>query len=294
MNFRRATFSEKGEILKLLVLCFPGVWNTSDYFQRHLKLENSFIAEEDGVIVGHVGLIRMRVSDGRGGVLVFDGVASVAVQPQYRKRGIAVALCRMAARWSLSGGGAALPLYTQFCRVYESCGWKKIPFIKPFVVSRKKKSRDFVAVRTMANHLSVEEQQKVKGFYANGRDFYGKVLREKYGDVFDRDKIFHSEGFRFFIYDDGYVLLCHGVVAEIYTSKDRDHAFVADMIQQVLVDCGKNELVLQLPFEFRSELESCGFQCCETTADPFHQEVPMLLFGKACSGIPAMPLADKF
>jgi len=294
MNFRRAVFSEKAEILKLLVLCFPAVWKASAYFQKHLELENSFIAEEEGVIVGHVGLVRMPVSDGLGGILTFDGVASVAVHPQFRKRGIAAALCRIAASWSLANGAAALPLYTEFYPVYESCGWKKIPFLKPFVVSRKKERRDIIAVQTAGNNLSAGQQGKVKEFYANGRDFYGKICRERYGDAFDRNKIFNSAENHFFIYDGGYALLCDGAVAEIYTAKDSDNAFVADMIQQVLVDCGKDELVFQLPFEFCSELENCGFQCCETMADPFHHEGPMLLFGKACSVVPAMPLADKF
>ncbi len=151
--FRRYRPGDEVGIVGLLRTCFRsyGVWGltvddwvsyeSSDYgFRRDLAL----VAEEGGKIVGHVQLVVRRL---RVGVAYVDtgGIANVSTHPEYRRRGIATSLMKLALEVCRKFGLALSSLLTEYgsagYRVYRSLGYADTFTFYEFVGARDRVER---------------------------------------------------------------------------------------------------------------------------------------------------------
>ena len=170
-------------VIPVLARCFEewqGAWERGGKFPF---LELSFIAREPEQhhIIGHVGIMPFRISDGRGGIRKAAGIASVATLPEYRGKKIAARLCTMAAEWAAQEG-------------YENAdgsGWRK------------------------GSELSAEERETIRMFYETSFDFPGKVLRADSGDFHSWERMFR-EGFLLWkCTENGYAVRQENTLAEL-------------------------------------------------------------------------------
>ena len=177
--------------------------------------EISFAAlNEKDEIVGHVGIMPFDVLDGNNGVIRMAGIASVGTDPDFRGRGIAANLCRMAAEWAKDNGFDCLPLYTSFNRVYESCGWQNYPVSSISLVNRnckKKKGRK-------GSDLSSTEKAFIMDCYDRTGEFAGKVIRTNDNAFHGWDRIFRETFFDWYVDKNGYAVAFEGVLAEFYAA----------------------------------------------------------------------------
>ena len=175
--------------------------------------EISFVAlDKNDEIVGHVGIMPFDVLDGNNNVIRMAGIASVGTDPDFRGRGIAAKLCRMAAEWADDNGFDCLPLYTSFNRVYESCGWKNYPMRSISLTNRdckKKKARK-------GCELSSTEKAFVMNCYERMGEFAGKVIRSNDNSFHGWDRIFNEIFFDWYVEKNGYAVAFEGVLAEFF------------------------------------------------------------------------------
>lgn len=174
MDFRQLSSAEQIKVIPLLAKCFP-VW------QKHLAdteypfESTAFVAEENGKFVAHCSVVKFDISDGAGRVLPLGGLASVATDPDYRHRGLAETLCRLAIDYAQGEKLVALPLFTSFPRVYAKNNWREYPVFMP-QCARWKNHRTPGKWRS-GTELSEVEKQQIIAIYDTGFDFPGKVMR---------------------------------------------------------------------------------------------------------------------
>jgi len=108
------------------------------------KTDYSLVAEVDGKIVGHVQLILRRLKLGRDYVNV-GGIANVSTDPEYRGRGIATNLMRMATDLCRKEGIHLSALMTSYGyvahRIYRRLGYADTYFAQRFVGEREEVER---------------------------------------------------------------------------------------------------------------------------------------------------------
>lgn len=90
---RRERLEDGAAIFEVHASSFPSRAEARlvDALRESGRLSASVVAEEDGLVVGHVGFSPVIVGDGS---IVGEGLAPVAVLPTYRRRGIAERLIR--------------------------------------------------------------------------------------------------------------------------------------------------------------------------------------------------------
>lgn len=205
--------SEQHLILPLLGKSFPDYWEQLALKNGKMPYEEiSFAAFEGDKVVGHCGIIPYRILCDNS-VVPMAGVASVAVAPDYRKRGIARELCCFAAQWAKEEKFVSLPLYTAHCRVYESAGWAVLETLgaKRIVSGKKTAALSW----EHGSLLSEKEKENIIRLYNNSPEFAGKVLRDDIGTLHSWERIFAEPEFRFAVVPKMYAIKTGNTVIEI-------------------------------------------------------------------------------
>ena len=204
--------AEQNVCIPMLALCFDEFVDIrKKYGDRMPFSEISYIARShDGRIAGHVGIMPVTVHAGEGRTIRLAGVASVAVHPDFRRRGIAAALCEEAASRAESDGFSALPLYTGLNRVYASCGWenfrmKSVTLVNPSCAEKKGKS---------GAELTDAEKEVIISSYEKAAVFPGQVLRTRDTFFHSWERMFGESFFTWYTDAGGYALEYAGFVAE--------------------------------------------------------------------------------
>lgn len=231
---------EQCDCVPMLAVCFDEfVEFRKRYGERFPFAEESFIARTADAVAGHTGVMPVQVCAGEGKVLKLGGIASVAVHPDFRRRGIAADLCNMAAEWADNSGYDMLPLYTGLNRVYESCGWQNyrmqsVTLINRSPVERKGRS---------GAELTAEEKEIIISCYEEMPEFPGKVIRTKDTYFHSWERMFNETFFTWYVGDDGYALEYAGFVAEGTSASlcsGMKQAFLSpeDALVEKLLACG--------------------------------------------------------
>lgn len=208
---QKLTDSQQPEILELLGKCFPDYWEQLALKQGKMPFfEISFAEFDHGRVIGHCGIIPYEVWCGSR-YHPMAGIASVAVDPDFRRRGIAGRLCNFAADWAKENGFVSLPLYTAHFRVYESCSWHKldVPAARYFPEAGKSG-----AIRRMGRELSSAEKNSIIQLYENSPQFDGKVKRQDSGTLHSWERIFNEPEFTFLLSPAGYAIEANRVIVE--------------------------------------------------------------------------------
>ena len=204
----------QGKIVDLLARCFD-VWVTrrETLGHRFPFRELSFAAyDEADNVVGHLGIIPFDLCDGKNSLLRMAGIASVGVDPQFRKRGIAGMLCLAAEKWAKENGFDALPLFTALTGVYAKYGWE-IQSVNG--VTLKNPVPPAAAIWRTGSALSPGETGIIKTLYAATAAFPGKVQRlEGSYPANSWGRLFAREDIRWLISKDAYLMRVDDVTAE--------------------------------------------------------------------------------
>ena len=201
--------------LDVLARCFP-VWaERKRIFKRFPFREFSFIAENNGICCGHLGVIPMEAYGHNGTLIRLAGVASVAVLPEYRKLGIAGRLCQAATCWAEENGFDAMPLYTSLMRVYEKNNWQIFP-VKMSTLKAPVEISDTGNFWKNSTDLSEEEKSFIIRCYRNMPPFPGRIIRldDDYA-ANSWHRLFNKDNCRFHLTKSGYILSLDGVIAEV-------------------------------------------------------------------------------
>lgn len=202
------------EAVDLLARCFT-VWaeRKITFKGRFPFREHSFIARNPaGETVGHLGIIPFEIQNANGDWIAMAGVASVAVLPEWRMKGIAGKLCEEAARHAEKCNFAAMPLYTAAVRVYEKSGWQIVPsgakLLKNPSASGDPGWRD-------GSSLSENEREFIINCYQNMPPLTGRVKRtfDAY-DAVSWQRLFSKPCHRWQLNDSGYILSVDGTIGE--------------------------------------------------------------------------------
>jgi len=292
---------EQPKTLPLLGRCFTEYWeviaNTMTTFPHDCI---SFAAiDENGDIIGHVGITDYIISDGKGGSMKMAGIASVAVAPEARGLNIATKLCCAARDWAQENGYASLPLYTGLDRVYGKSGW--VNYVSG--TNRKLKSNGASCPICLkpARELSDQEKQTIIALYEGGEDFFGKYVRGNATSYFDWTRLFKEENYTFALSDGIYGLLMDGNLVELCWRSDLPLKAVGECVNAIAAAADNQELHMSLPDTSAvwSALSECGYAVELSTKDLMHGEHPMyfdLVQPGPHSMVPSLfyPLAEKF
>lgn len=200
--------AEQNACLPMLGVCFDE-WKGD--IPRMPFVEESFIARtSDGRVAGHVGLMPMRVHGGKGTLRV-AGIASVGVDPAFRRRGLAAELCRRAADWAAEQRYDSLALYTGVNRVYAVCGWQDYP-VRSLTLENPAPSEH---PGRPGPDLTEDEKASIVKWYEAGPVFPGKVIREEKALFHSWEQVFRTPDFSWYTGKGGYALVYHGVLAEM-------------------------------------------------------------------------------
>ncbi len=159
--------------------------------------------------MGHVGAMPFEVFLADGRVVKLAGIASVATDPEFRGKGIAATLCRMALEWGRVNGIIAMPLYTSLFVVYGKSGWQVCGNAAPIV----RVSSTLTPKR--ATDLTASEKTAIINFYESSPAFPGKVKRTARNRFHSWERIFRNPDYLFYLDDSGYGLERDGVLAEL-------------------------------------------------------------------------------
>ncbi len=143
--FRRYRGGDEVGIVELLKKCFRtfNSWNisTEDWLRYEeldygFKRSNALVAEHNGRIVGHVHVVERRLRFRRS-IVSTGGIANVSTDPEYRGRGIATRLMKMAVELCKELGYPLSSLLTGYgssgYRVYRAVGYGNTFFLYNFV-----------------------------------------------------------------------------------------------------------------------------------------------------------------
>lgn len=298
IKYHSAVTGRDPEILKLLGDCFPEYWGEHTAKGVFPHREVAFIAENEGVPVGHVGVMPFEVFTGNGQTVSLAGIASVATDPKYRGLGIAGALCRMALEWGRANGIVAMPLFTSLFSVYEKSGWQvcRTPLRTVRIAPRTLRHASDMTVKKAAE-LTAAEKSMIMAFYENQPPFPGKVRRSADGDFHSWGRIFRRPDYIFYLDADGYGLEIEGVLAELCSVERGEDALLRRIlsVRNSPLDCAVPCLTP----------DEQAFILSPSPVDPFHGEQPMwnwtapLAAQDEFSRVVAgggfyFPLADKF
>ncbi|MBR2345687.1 MAG: GNAT family N-acetyltransferase [Lentisphaeria bacterium] len=214
LTIKKLTWEEQPQILPLLGRCFPDHWEQLAQKEQKMPFDEiSFAAFEHGEIAGHCGVMIYEVC-GRDGIpRTMGGIASVAVDPRCRNRGIAAALCRHVADWAENEPEIiSLPLYTGLFRVYESVSWHKIE-IPEAQFARSRRETAPLNWRK-GGELSDTEKSRIAEIYAAMPAFPGKVIRKSGTGFHGWNRIFGEPDFTFAVTGGQYAVKVSGTLAE--------------------------------------------------------------------------------
>ena len=296
IRYHIAVSGRELEILELLAGCFPEYWRTHAEKGVFPHRETAFLAEYEGHLVGHVGVIPFKVHTRGNRQVSLGGIASVATDPGFRGRGIAATLCAMAAEWCKAHAFVAMPLFTALFPVYEKSGWETCGTMKQakrLVLPHPVRNKPSI-LRKKAPELSSGEKKQIIVFYEKQAPFPGKVLRSMKGDFHSWDRIFREPDYRFYLDGDGYALEINGVLAELCAVPEQENGLLCRILSyhrnamdSIVPDLTPDPLLIQ---------------SVPSPLDPYHGEKPMWNWLEHendgfCSLVRKefhFPLADKF
>ncbi len=295
--------AEQDKLLPLLARCFPDHWGKRPANSPFSYAGTSFTAECGGAFVGHAAIMPQQIEAGDGTVVQTGGLASVAVDPDYRGRGIAEQLCRMAAEYFHERGFAMLTLYTSLYRVYEKSGWKRYENPEAPWMLRGKDSECRVPPGCRAAELSVSDRKRIISAYRSGTIFPGKTFRYEGLKVrHSWNNLFKRMDLRFYLSETGYAVCSGGILEELYAPPPERRDLLASALAE-----NHGELTVAVPHQCLSprDAEQSGLMVFPGAGtDPMHGESPMIYeFGdNRCPTLSAaaaehrlyFPAIDKF
>jgi len=175
---------EQEDVIPLLCRCFPNHWGKRPPGTPFPYNGISFIAEDGSRKVGHAAVMRFEISI-RGRVYTVGGIASVGVDPEYRKQGIAERLCCNIFDYCRENGYAMVTLITGVGRVYEKAGWLYYKNALPFRTITGELPFCGVDIK-LADELSAIDRAHIIRCQTGGVDFSGKFRR------YEGPKVKHS------------------------------------------------------------------------------------------------------
>ena len=222
---------EQDRLLPLLGRCFPEAWGRRPVGTPFPYAGTSAVAECGGRFVGHAAIQQIKIESGDGDAADIGGLASVGVDPEFRRRGIAAHLCRMQFDCFRERGFAFLALYTAKAPVYASVGW--FPYANPTAPWRLTAGRAEVppaaAFTAPAAEFDAERQTEIRRLYGAGACFPGKCRR------YEGEKVKHSwrayfahRDRRIVLAERGYAMVtANGILEEFYAPAELRPALLA-------------------------------------------------------------------
>ena len=264
--------AEQDNLLTLLARCFPNAWGKRPPGSPFPYAGTSFVAEAAGKFIGHAAIMHMK-SEVAGQVLDVGGLASVGVDPDWRGRGIAERLCRMAEAYFGERNFAMLSLYTALYRVYEKSGWRRYDNAeRPWTLAGEGEQ---LIPGVAGADLDETERRKVLAANASGAKFPGKTVRYEGSKVRHSWKnLFGRANLRFYLSQDGYAVTCHGILEELFALGSERKALLASVLAE-----NAGEVTVAVPPECLSRSEAAGYGFAvsrEAKQDPMAGESPMI------------------
>ncbi len=264
--------AEQDNLLTLLARCFPNAWGKRAPGSPFPYAGTSFVAEAGGHFIGHAAIMHMK-SEVAGQVLDVGGLASVGVDPDWRGRGIAEKLCRMAEAYFGERNYAMLSLYTALYRVYEKSGWRRYDNAeKPWTLAG---NGEKLIPGVAGADLDETARERVLAANASGAKFPGKTVRYEGPKVRHSWKNLFARGnLRCYLAPGGYAVTCHGILEELFALGSERKALLAS----VLAD-NAGEVTVAVPPECLSRDEAAGYGFAvsgEAKQDPMAGESPMI------------------
>lgn len=221
------------ELEPLLMRCFPDFWGPRlkrglNSFPYDLKL---FLAVTDSQKIGCIGLHDYSFRF-EGTVFPCYGVSDVAVDPDFRGRGVAREMLEFVMDYVRCNAFTTfMPLYTDKPGVYTGSGWKVyesdrsmeisgdlFPKQKTFRLNEKKIRLSFLRGKGSARTPEEETAEIIQKIYRNGVEFPGKCCRT--GKVWW--ELFADPEYEWQLEGDTYFLYRGNELYEAY-SQDPDH-----------------------------------------------------------------------
>ncbi len=266
LKIQKLSSAGQPQVLPLLGRCFPDYWEQLATRENRMPFDEiSFAAYCDHVLCGHCGVMLYEVADNDGVFRQMGGIASVAVAPEYRGRGIAAQLCQEVIRWAETAPGIiSLPLYTALFRVYESVSWTLYPLPQPFFARPQRK------IAALKWQCGSELEKNVKEFiislYESTPVYPGKVRRKNGTEFHSWRRIFADPELSFAATADGYAIKYGDVLAETGFAPGTPAEIKKDFFAAALTPDGADIL---LP-----ETSVCGMELELSAAhsDPMHGE----------------------
>ena len=233
MLIKRFPLKNFRELLPLLLRCFPDFWTPrlaeGKYsFPYDVKL---FTAYSDNKLIGCIGIHEYTfLLDGL--VCTCGGVSDVAIDPDYRGRGLSMKLQEFVLEYCGKHykNISLLPLYTDKPRVYARLGWKiyesdtalaipTAPCPPRNTFQFDAKALSLACLRNSRLPVTQEEKRahRIMEIYRQGKNFNGKCLRsgKTWWELFtDRNHFWHLE-------DESYFLYRNGTLLEAYSTDPR-------------------------------------------------------------------------
>lgn len=264
---------EQDGVIPLLGRCFPNHWGKRPPGSPFPYNGRSFIAEDGDRKVGHAAVMRFEIRI-RGKVYTVGGIASVGVDPEYRKLGIAGKLCSNIFDYCRDNGYAMVTLITGVGRVYEKVGWCYYTNAVPFrTLSGKADSTGVIVKR--ADDLSAADREHIIRCQLAGADFSGKFNR------YEGPKVKHSwsavlsrRNLIFSLSANGYAIAdAKGVLEDLNAPEREKKALLGAILQS----CNSGVITALAPEQLTAEdAVKMGFEVSDATAfDPMDGEYPM-------------------
>ena len=233
--------------LDLLARCFE-VWaERKRVFGKFPFRELSFVAFDGGIACGHLGIIPLESFAEDGSIIRLAGVASVAVIPEYRKRGVAGKMCEAASLWAQENGFDAMPLYTSVMRVYEKSSWTVFP-VEMQTLKAPEITTGSENLWKSSAALSEEEKAFIIRCYENMPPLPGRIIRVT--DAYAANswqRLFGKDNLLWHLAPQGYILAVDNVIGEVCGKVE---SFPA----------GVNKAFLSIHDAAYCQLVNCGWQ----------------------------------
>ncbi|MBQ9787080.1 MAG: GNAT family N-acetyltransferase [Lentisphaeria bacterium] len=292
LNMRSLNNEEQSLILPLLGECFSEYWEQLACRSGKMPYyELSFAAFDGDKVVGHCGVIPYRVWCG-GVVFPMAGVASVAVTPAYRNRGIAGKLCAVAVEWAKKNNFVSMPLFTAHTAVYEGNGFREVALPDAREIASGKRTAALSWSR--GRDLTDREKENIIRLYRNAPSFNGKVMRDDSGTLHSWERIFAEPEFRFAAVPKMYAVKCGDTIIEL--AYDYAQTTVADR-KRLFYQLGAHKFFLPESAELAELLDGVD-TFAVSSAEVLHGEKAMAL---DLSSVPFhqenrifFPVTDKF
>lgn len=213
MNFRRYQRGDEGAIVEVINRSFstfrawgltPEKW-LGYQADPGFKLENAFVAEDDGKIIGHVQVVERELNFGN--FVKTAGIANVCTDPDYRKKGAATELMsyvmkEASKRYTIAGLDTGYGSSAH--RIYRRVGFSPFHFFLRFSAEKWDAER---ALRRLdrssggmgkAEEFDARYKEDIKRIYAENANITAGVSKRT--DQYWEEKLFKRNSWQTFFY----------------------------------------------------------------------------------------------